>query len=129
MWLLDFNQCHEMTMDERGLEQAVESYFVNDPYYPRPPQGCQVPRSGGLPVTNGPAEDLQRYEDEENWARFHDRYLATSARLLKDSTASQHLPQTFIGKIMEEQSRRFARRTVGSFESMSDEPEPARKKK
>lgn len=38
-WLLDFNQVKEMTTDEAGLENAVEAYRVNDPYYPKPGRG------------------------------------------------------------------------------------------
>ena len=35
IWLLDFNQCQPMSMDEEGVHQAVKRFFDNDPYYPR----------------------------------------------------------------------------------------------
>lgn len=36
LWLLDFNQCREITLDDRGVTQAINAYWQNDPYYPRP---------------------------------------------------------------------------------------------
>jgi hypothetical protein len=97
---------------------------VNDPYYPRPSQSLHRPPNGALPDADGPAELLQRYEDEENWSTFRDRYLATSAELLKDSTGHQHLPQVFIAKIAEEQIRRFAARSKILGEPGVDISEP-----
>jgi hypothetical protein len=35
MWLLDFNRCHMISMDEKGVEQAVKAFFRNGPYYSR----------------------------------------------------------------------------------------------
>jgi hypothetical protein len=116
MWLLGFNQCQKMAMDDDGVNKAVDAYFLNDPYYPRPPQGlCQL-RPGALPDENNPTMLLSIYEDEENWYAFRDRYLATSAKLLKDSPGSQHLPRVFIGKVMEGQTARIAGRDVSSGE-------------
>ncbi len=42
MWLLDFNQCQPLSMDQEGVDQAVKRFFDNDAYYPRPPAatGC-----------------------------------------------------------------------------------------
>jgi hypothetical protein len=124
IWLLDFNQCRKMTMDERGVKHAVDAYLVNDPYYPRPPQSLGKLQKGALPDADGPAELLQLYEDEEIWSTFRDRYLATSAELLKDSVGLQHLPQVFIGRVMEEQMERFTERSVGSDEPGVDNAEP-----
>ena len=36
IWLLDFNQCQPIQMNEQGVDQAVKRFFDNDPYYPRP---------------------------------------------------------------------------------------------
>ncbi|KAL6871775.1 hypothetical protein HDV57DRAFT_524694 [Trichoderma longibrachiatum] len=36
MWLLDFNQVRNITMDEYGVAEAVEAARVDDPYLPRP---------------------------------------------------------------------------------------------
>lgn len=39
LWLLDFDCCHEIQMDEEGIEQAYAVFFGNYPYYPRPQTG------------------------------------------------------------------------------------------
>jgi hypothetical protein len=85
MWFFDPNQRHKITMDERDLNQAVDAYFTNDPYYRRPPLRLKKPRGGVLPGADSPVELLQLYEDEENWTTFRDGYLANSAELLKNS--------------------------------------------
>lgn len=36
MWMLDFDLCRDMTLDEKGVEQASNAFWGNDPYYPRP---------------------------------------------------------------------------------------------
>ena len=35
LWMLDFDQCKPITMDEAGVDQAVEAFCINDPYFPR----------------------------------------------------------------------------------------------
>ncbi|KAF1959950.1 hypothetical protein CC80DRAFT_351600, partial [Byssothecium circinans] len=36
VWMLDYDCCREMSMDEEGVDQAVRAFYRNDPYYPRP---------------------------------------------------------------------------------------------
>lgn len=36
VWMLDFDLCRMMTMDEWGVKQAVIAFWRNDPFYPRP---------------------------------------------------------------------------------------------
>ncbi|KAK3328718.1 xylose isomerase-like protein [Apodospora peruviana] len=36
MWVLDFNQVRRITMDDAGVELAVEAVKLNDPYFPKP---------------------------------------------------------------------------------------------
>ena len=36
MWMLDFDLCRSMSMDQAGVEQAVTAFWRNDPFYPRP---------------------------------------------------------------------------------------------
>ncbi|PYI22751.1 hypothetical protein BO99DRAFT_259127 [Aspergillus violaceofuscus CBS 115571] len=36
MWILDFDLCHSISMDRQGVQQAVEAFFKNDPFCPRP---------------------------------------------------------------------------------------------
>ncbi|ODM18941.1 hypothetical protein SI65_05558 [Aspergillus cristatus] len=39
MWMLDFDLCRDMSMDEAGVQKAVRAYWRNDPFYPRPGKG------------------------------------------------------------------------------------------
>ncbi|KAJ6012607.1 hypothetical protein N7522_002962 [Penicillium canescens] len=36
MWVLDFDLCGEMSMDEAGVQQAVRAFQQGEPFYPRP---------------------------------------------------------------------------------------------
>lgn len=40
LWMLDFDCCRGITMDEKGVEQIVRAFWRNDPYYPRPGGGA-----------------------------------------------------------------------------------------
>ena len=105
MFLIDFNRCQFIYVDkERGtnammieeaaertpseqrtasIEQAVNAFFRNDPYFPRPL-----------------CDDSQ---DEELWQTFQDAYLARDQRLLAEKDKEiQMLPQYFIGRAVEE---------------------------
>jgi hypothetical protein len=70
LWLLDFDCCKDMSMDEKGVEQAVEAFFKNDPFYPRP----------GQPL----------------WDLFRNQYLQTSTIILGGKS---RLPGLFIEKV------------------------------
>lgn len=59
MWLLDFDCCRTMSMDEQGVDQSVSAFFRNDPYYPRPGQ--------------------------QLWKVFRDRFLQSSSELINDN--------------------------------------------
>ena len=39
MWILDFDCCRPIWMDEEGIDQACAAFFKNDPFYPRPGSG------------------------------------------------------------------------------------------
>ena len=58
LWLLDFDCCGIMTLDDEGIEKATSAFFRNDPYFPRP---CS---SGS--------------RDYELWECFRLRYLVSS---------------------------------------------------
>ncbi|KAJ0159080.1 hypothetical protein CTA2_10349 [Colletotrichum tanaceti] len=92
MWLLDFDCCRTMTMDEAGIRQACKSFWRNDPYYPRP---------GG---------DTQT--DQRLWDVFQTRFLETSERLLEGETetAVRQLPQRLI-QLIEQTKGKFSRGT------------------
>ncbi|KAF2668733.1 hypothetical protein BT63DRAFT_426003 [Microthyrium microscopicum] len=60
LWILDFDLCRDMSMDEDGVKQAVNAFLGNDPYYPRP----------------------DRDYCKELWTTFKNRFLETSQRIL-----------------------------------------------
>ncbi|KAK4947620.1 hypothetical protein LTR10_013566 [Elasticomyces elasticus] len=83
MWLLDFDQCKRFTDDNAGVKQLMQSFYFNDPYYPRPQ-----------------ANDIN---DVALWATFRDNYLQASG-LLTDSL----MPDRFIEAVEAEERRRRA---------------------
>ncbi|KAL1633539.1 Class II abasic (AP) endonuclease [Diplodia intermedia] len=78
LWMLDFNQCRTISMDEFGVHLAVEAYIINDPYYPRPPKN------------DGNDQDLAL------WNVFATRYLRISDRILRETPELRALPRKFI---------------------------------
>ncbi len=95
IWLLNFNQCHTMTMDEHGVDQAVKRFFDNDAYYPRP-----------LAVET---------EDRALWDVFESRYLGAADRSVE--VEHGHLPRSFIEKVKERA------RTKGEAAQRSEGPD------
>ncbi|KAF2430267.1 hypothetical protein EJ08DRAFT_670603 [Tothia fuscella] len=81
IWMLDFDCCNTMTMDEAGVEQAVAAFFRNDPFYPRP--GSDYPH------------------DKILWDEFRTQYLETSAILLANYNSLQRLPDFSEGEMEE----------------------------
>lgn len=81
MWILDFDCCRKMSMDESGVEQAVKAFLRNDPFYPRP-DCCKV-----------------------LWEAFRDEYLQTSVRIIYDCRNDDNhrrkgsLPSSFVEAI------------------------------
>ena len=84
IWLLDFNRCHDISMDATGLQQAVKAFFRNDPYYPCP-----------LGTTKN---------DECVWQVFRNRYLKTSVLLADEE--NRDLPELFMAQLVEEAEAR-----------------------
>jgi Zinc finger protein len=68
MWILDFDCCQPLSMDETGIQQAVRCFYRNDRYYPRP---CSE-------VT----------EDQRLWTVFRKRFIETSAKILGENELS-----------------------------------------
>ena len=62
MWILDFDCCRSLSMDEAGIEKACEAFFKNDPFYPKPGSGEAA--------------------DEELWRVFKQKFLVASRRIL-----------------------------------------------
>lgn len=76
LWLLDFNRCQKMSMDETGVDAGIKAFFKNDPYYPRPLG--------------------ESAKDQKLWEVFRDRYLTTSEKF-----DGLELAKMFIKKVVE----------------------------
>ena len=76
VWILDFDCCKPMSLDEKGVDQAVTAFYQNDPYYPRPKRG-----------------DLG---DQTLWKVFKDRFLEASETILERGTPTAHLPALWV---------------------------------
>lgn len=84
IWMLDFDCCRPMAMDDQGIAQAATAFFRNDPFYPRPgPNGST---------------------DQALWEVFRLRYLQTSSHILSDDLQGLPLPKAFIRTIEEKKS-------------------------
>ncbi|KAJ6127563.1 hypothetical protein N7523_003175 [Penicillium sp. IBT 18751x] len=86
LWLLDFDACATITMDDAGVRRAVEAFFQTDPYCPRP---------------NSRDEHAQNL-----WTVFSQQYVATG-RKVTTGTAWQSLPEKFIQGIMNKLSNQL----------------------
>ena len=89
MWLLDFNLCSRFSMGifagnkDAVIEQYVDSFFENDPYYPRP------------------VKEFMAGEKVEQtlWKVFVAAYLETSKRIMKmkvNDPTLEEMPERFI---------------------------------
>ena len=108
MYLLDFNECQTITVDEAGVQQAVKRFFDNDPYYSRPHTGDKAA--------------------EVDWNIFSLRYLQIGTFLRGIETQlidwqgpePQKSPKLFLTKVKEDMLVREAQRQVETARS-SDE--------
>ncbi|KAG4430340.1 hypothetical protein IFR05_014176 [Cadophora sp. M221] len=76
MWLLDFSNCSEITMDEAGVRKANDAFWDNDLYYPRPrPEGDQ---------------------DWALWGVFRDAYVEDSANFARVDVSDEGLPEMLL---------------------------------
>jgi hypothetical protein len=60
IWMLDFDCVRQMAQDEGGVQQAVDAFWRNDPYFPRPWTNQQTP------------------EDQRLWRLFVEKFLEES---------------------------------------------------
>lgn len=67
LWMLDFDCCRSITLDQDGVGRTVTAFYRNDPFYPLP----------GRPKNS---------VDAALWQVFCDHYLATSQKLLADES-------------------------------------------
>ncbi|KAI9733648.1 MAG: hypothetical protein M1834_003250 [Cirrosporium novae-zelandiae] len=93
-WVLDFNLCNDISMDEKGVAAAVKAFLMNDPYFPRP-----------FP---------ERIEDGYLWETFEDQYLITSSELMDQDPSStanmRSLPELFISGVIEKHGQMIKRK-------------------
>lgn len=90
VWLFDFNQCRDMTMDKNGIARAVDAFWENDPYYPRPNSWDE--------------------KDENLWQFFMMKYLVKSHDILKKRSAAPDefmLPKMFIDEMIQRGKVRY----------------------
>lgn len=80
VWMLDFDCCRRMPLDEKGVEQAVEAFYRNDPFYPRPRQGNS--------------------KDQALWTFFKDRFLEASEAILEHGSPEACLPALWIELVL-----------------------------
>jgi hypothetical protein len=107
VWVLDFNQCADISMDENGCIKAAEAFWDNDPYYPRP--GCLDPYSSEIlksiesSTDEATATTPSTVTDEELWNFFKEKYLEFSGRIMEEAGAEewQSLPEIFVQKVVE----------------------------
>ncbi len=76
VWLLDFDCCRDMSMDEAGVEQAAAAFCRNDPYHPRPKPGDP--------------------EIQELWEKFKERFLEASGAILGTESPEARLPALWV---------------------------------
>jgi hypothetical protein len=90
LWVLDFNECAPITMDEAGMDLAATAFQENAPYCPRPPKA-------------GIKSNAQVYT---LWVAFRQSYLKTSSIVLKKRAMDpEKLPRMFIAKLEESYSK------------------------
>ena len=79
LWILDFDCCRTMTLDAKGVEQAVAAFYRNDPYFPRPG------RDNGA--------------DQMLWKEFRERFLEASSAILGPGGAEARLPALWVDSV------------------------------
>jgi hypothetical protein len=95
MWILDFDCCRPIQVDEAGVEQACAAFFKNDPFYPKPGTGEAA--------------------DEELWTVFKQRFLESSRRILGEANQDKwFLADKLIESIEEEGQSRIRNKETGS---------------
>ncbi|KAH7116859.1 zinc finger protein-domain-containing protein [Dendryphion nanum] len=85
VWMFDFNRCRDFSKDDSGIDQLVHSFYINDPYYPRPLVSSQ--------------------EDQELWKAFKNKYLLTSKKV--NGNTDHPLALRFIYAVVAEQKKKM----------------------
>ncbi|KAI4152468.1 MAG: hypothetical protein LQ340_002898 [Diploschistes diacapsis] len=103
LWVIDFNQCALMSMDDAGVSAAVGAWSINDPYFPKPTSDTQ--------------------QEIEVWNIFILRYLEVATRILKNETvAIQKLPRKFLAGIEREHKHKVKVQKAAAAKSSTAAP-------
>ena len=79
MWILDFDCCKNISLDEAGMEQAVIAFYQNDPFYPRP--------------------FCDDKNDQALWRVFRDRFLEESENILGSQSPEAGLATLWVDMV------------------------------
>ncbi|KAH9871632.1 hypothetical protein J1614_005887 [Plenodomus biglobosus] len=94
IWMLDFNRCAEFQPSQSGLQQLVQAFFRNDPYFPKPLATL--------------------VKDQQLWSCFRKSYEQASENCFKagktDAAKYVQLPGRFMDMVVEEQRTRLEKR-------------------
>lgn len=77
VWLLDFDCCGPMSMDDAGIETAASAFYRNDPYFPRP--GGQL------------------------WSTFSQAYIRAGESILQKNRGDVTLPTRWVARLCQMQ--------------------------
>ncbi|KAL8636114.1 MAG: hypothetical protein Q9228_006453 [Teloschistes exilis] len=83
MWILDFDCCKHMTLDERGVKIAAAAFYINDPFFPRPGRDSVM--------------------EQRLWNEFKNRFIEASQTILDLESPQAHLPALWV-KLVEQKS-------------------------
>lgn len=90
LWILDFDCCQPLSMDEAGVERACATFYKNDPFYPRP--------------------EGETAADKELWNVFRQTFLKNSQVILGNNSGDKILAEKLMERIEEEGKLRRKRK-------------------
>lgn len=88
LWLLDFDACSGISMDELGVEKACKAFFETEPFFPRPVERKLDPEAADL------------------WSAFGNRDLHTANQFIDNQY--KHLPALFSTAVAKSHKRSSA---------------------
>ncbi|KAL8724204.1 MAG: hypothetical protein Q9166_008082 [cf. Caloplaca sp. 2 TL-2023] len=89
IWILDFDLCREMPMDELGVNQAAKAFYLNDPYFPRPGRKTSI--------------------EQTLWTVFKNHFLQASEAILGRESPEADLPGLWVALVEQEGRKREER--------------------
>ncbi|MCJ1411790.1 hypothetical protein MMC19_005882 [Ptychographa xylographoides] len=79
VWILDFDCCKHMALNETGVQQAVDAFYRNDPFYPRPGR--------------------HNIKDQALWSEFRYRFLEASSAIFSQGSPAARLPVLWVDSV------------------------------